>query len=312
MFLITILTVLRRVRVALVVFPGRDANKVRHEGRDRALEDRRVAPDHILVVHLGLIKLLHHCGTQESHWVTRGHTGSHWVTRGHTAGSPGLRRARSLYSNGRRGAPGWRQTHLDVTLRSSTVKPGSGFGDTSPRERVYRGSKTETNLALLFSKRAAPSLVDLFSNPRLAGSRTLLPSVSQSVLTHPVSLHRRHRRAFVPVPGPAVTALEEHKVEVTSLKLRMRRKHDGRCRALSCYSVFLDRITVVRTGREIVPLLGVPRHDRDEVGHERRHLALKHGRVAADGVLLVHVGVVVLRHDCGKQQAHSASRATSM
>lgn len=48
---------------------------------------------------------------------------------------------------------------------------------------------------------------------------------------------------------------------------------------------------------EILVLVRVPRDDRHEIGHERRHLTLQYGGVASDRVLLVHVRVVVLVYD---------------
>lgn len=40
--------------------PARDLDKVGHEGRDVALEDRRVPADHVLLAHRRLVELLDH------------------------------------------------------------------------------------------------------------------------------------------------------------------------------------------------------------------------------------------------------------
>lgn len=46
--------------VAAVILPGDDADKIGHERGNAALEHRRVASDHVLIVYLALVKLLHH------------------------------------------------------------------------------------------------------------------------------------------------------------------------------------------------------------------------------------------------------------
>lgn len=57
--------------------------------------------------------------------------------------------------------------------------------------------------------------------------------------------------------------------------------------------------TVGGARKEVLLLIGVPRNDLNEVGHKRRYQTLDDGRIAADHVLLVHVRLVVLSHDCG-------------
>lgn len=60
---ITIALVLRHVGLAVVRDPGRHRDKVGHEGRNHALNDGRVTPDDVLVVHLRLVELGHHWPT---------------------------------------------------------------------------------------------------------------------------------------------------------------------------------------------------------------------------------------------------------
>ncbi|MPC65834.1 hypothetical protein E2C01_059969 [Portunus trituberculatus] len=45
---------------------GGDTDEVGDEGRDDTLEDGRVAPDHVLVVHFRLVELRHHCPRGET------------------------------------------------------------------------------------------------------------------------------------------------------------------------------------------------------------------------------------------------------
>jgi hypothetical protein len=49
---------------ALVRVPRNDVDKICDERGHLALEHPRVAPDHVLFVHVGVILLLHHCGPQ--------------------------------------------------------------------------------------------------------------------------------------------------------------------------------------------------------------------------------------------------------
>lgn len=48
------------VSTAVVRDPGGDTDEVGDEGRDDTLEDGRVAPDHVFIVHLRLVELRHH------------------------------------------------------------------------------------------------------------------------------------------------------------------------------------------------------------------------------------------------------------
>lgn len=45
----------------ILVVPGNDVNKVGHKRWNGALENRRIATDHVLIVHLALIELLNNC-----------------------------------------------------------------------------------------------------------------------------------------------------------------------------------------------------------------------------------------------------------
>lgn len=49
---------------ALVRVPRNDVDKICDERGHLAFEHPRVAPDHVLFVHVGVILLLHHCGPQ--------------------------------------------------------------------------------------------------------------------------------------------------------------------------------------------------------------------------------------------------------
>lgn len=53
----------QRIAVAHIVVPRDDTHKVGDKRRNRALENCRVATNHVLVVHLRLIELRDHCGT---------------------------------------------------------------------------------------------------------------------------------------------------------------------------------------------------------------------------------------------------------
>lgn len=56
--------------------------------------------------------------------------------------------------------------------------------------------------------------------------------------------------------------------------------------------------TVCGAGKEVLLLIGVPRDHINEIGHKRRNQAFDDGRIAANHVLFVHVGLIVLRHNC--------------
>lgn len=56
--------------------------------------------------------------------------------------------------------------------------------------------------------------------------------------------------------------------------------------------------TEIVSRNKFLSLIRVPRQDLHKVRNERRHRTLQNGTVAADRVLLVDVGVVILRHHC--------------
>lgn len=49
------------IHVAWIILPRHHAHKISNKWRNTALENCRVATNHILIVHLGLVKLLHNC-----------------------------------------------------------------------------------------------------------------------------------------------------------------------------------------------------------------------------------------------------------
>lgn len=52
-----------RIHVAWIILPWHHAHKISNKWRNTALEDCRVATNHILIVHLSLVKLLYNCNT---------------------------------------------------------------------------------------------------------------------------------------------------------------------------------------------------------------------------------------------------------
>lgn len=59
------------IHVAWIILPRHHAHKISNKRRNTALEDCRVATNHILIVHLGLVKLLHNCNTDTCYYIRR-------------------------------------------------------------------------------------------------------------------------------------------------------------------------------------------------------------------------------------------------
>lgn len=59
----------RKVILILIGMPGDDLNEIGHKRGYQTLDNRRIAPNHVLLVHIGLVVLGNNCNVRE--WVKR-------------------------------------------------------------------------------------------------------------------------------------------------------------------------------------------------------------------------------------------------
>lgn len=54
-----------KVVLILIGMPGDDLNEIGHKRRYQTLDNRRIAPNHVLLVHIGLVVLGNNCNVGE-------------------------------------------------------------------------------------------------------------------------------------------------------------------------------------------------------------------------------------------------------